>query len=43
MRVRSSTKKAGKPGRESIPTPRRLPKLPQRPIAPPRRIPPKGR
>jgi hypothetical protein len=44
MRVRSGKKKniPGFPGRET-PAPRQLPKMPQRPIAPPRRIPSKGR
>jgi hypothetical protein len=45
MRVRAA-KKSKKtpvfPGRE-MPLPRQLPKMPQRPIAPPRRIPSKGR
>ncbi|GGO68001.1 hypothetical protein [Nonomuraea cavernae] len=46
MRVRAGNKKSGKknvpgvPGRNLPPAPRQLP---QRPIAPPRRIPPKGR
>ncbi|WP_327108808.1 hypothetical protein [Nonomuraea glycinis] len=48
MRVRSSGKKTkrnvpGHLGRELPPLPRQLPKMPQRPIAPPQRIPPKGR
>jgi hypothetical protein len=42
MRVRSSGKKTKRdvPGRDLPPMPRQLP---QRPVAPPRRIPPKGR
>ncbi|MFB4288703.1 hypothetical protein ACBI99_13745 [Nonomuraea sp. ATR24] len=44
MRVRSSGQKAsGKKNVPGHPQPRPMPKLPQRPIAPPRRIPPKGR
>ncbi|MEU8251488.1 hypothetical protein [Nonomuraea sp. NPDC048916] len=49
MRVRAGKKKRGKkstsniPGRELPPLPRQPPRMPQRPIAPPRRIPPKGR
>jgi hypothetical protein len=47
MRVRAAGKKAKKtpafPGRELPPAPRQMPRMPQRPIAPPRRIPPKGR
>ncbi|WP_336216834.1 hypothetical protein [Nonomuraea sp. LPB2021202275-12-8] len=47
MRVRSSGKKKrnlpGHPGRELPPMPRQMPKAPQRPLAPPRRIPSKGR
>ncbi|SEN43378.1 hypothetical protein [Nonomuraea pusilla] len=46
MRVRSSTKKSGKnlpgrdvPARKQVP----MPRMPQRPVAPPRRIPSKGR
>ncbi|MFI7705658.1 hypothetical protein [Nonomuraea sp. NPDC049480] len=46
MRVRAAKK--GKktsafPGRETMPVPRQMPRMPQRPIAPPRRIPSKGR
>ncbi|MFG1962197.1 hypothetical protein [Nonomuraea sp. NPDC049028] len=45
MRVRSGKKKHGKnlPEQETPPVPRQMPRMPQRPIAPPRRIPPKGR
>jgi hypothetical protein len=45
MRVRSGKKKHGTnlPGRQTPQLPRQMPKMPQRPIAPPRRIPPKGR
>ncbi|MFC4013328.1 hypothetical protein ACFOY2_39300 [Nonomuraea purpurea] len=43
MRVRASKKKKNAPGHPGMPAPRQLPKMPQRPIAPPRRIPPKGR
>ncbi|WP_345558220.1 hypothetical protein [Nonomuraea rosea] len=40
MRVRRSGKNRSLP---ELPLTRQLPKMPQRPIAPPRRIPPKGR
>lgn len=47
MRVRSAKKRGNippdHPGRNLPPMPRQMPKMPQRPIAPPRRIPPKGR
>lgn len=39
MRVRASKKKS----HPHLPVVRPMPKMPQRPIAPPRRIPPKGR
>ncbi|SDM52831.1 hypothetical protein SAMN05421869_14651 [Nonomuraea jiangxiensis] len=39
MRVRSGRKK----NVPHLPLTRPMPKMPQRPIAPPRRIPPKGR
>ncbi|GAA2215101.1 hypothetical protein GCM10009850_105680 [Nonomuraea monospora] len=39
MRARSNKQK----GRPTLPVVRPMPKMPQRPIAPPRRIPPKGR
>ncbi|MEO3797950.1 hypothetical protein ABGB14_47805 [Nonomuraea sp. B10E15] len=40
MRVRAGNKKKNRP---QLPTPRQMPKMPQRPIAPPRRVPSKGR
>lgn len=39
MRARANKQK----GRPTLPVVRPMPKMPQRPIAPPRRIPPKGR
>ncbi|MGI5284255.1 hypothetical protein ACQEVF_13045 [Nonomuraea polychroma] len=46
MRVRAAKKgkkTPGLPGREMPMVPRQMPRMPQRPIAPPRRIPSKGR
>ncbi|GAA1758049.1 hypothetical protein AB0K40_43270 [Nonomuraea bangladeshensis] len=43
MRARSGKTSKNDKTLPGLPAPRRLPKLPARPIAPPRRIPSKGR